>query len=248
MPNFDYTITGGGFKCQALKTSDAPTPKIGYGGHPIGARPKRKALTVYAGRQPFSLEIPMLMWRDGGSVEQDRIALDNMATSEGEFDATGQPEEPPTVHISASFPLPVPPALGQVDAIQWWIEDIDWKEEFRRPPAEGGYLTYKLVTVTLLEATTDVLLEKGARGVGSRRGKYTVRKPPDTLKRIASKFHTSVAVIKALNPKLRSDGSLKNGMKISVPEPATTITKPSPKAPGRKGKGRSKGKAKVRKH
>lgn len=234
MPEYDYFISGGGHEAKGVKPDDPTLPKTGYGGHPVGARPKRKALTVYQGRQPFTLEVPMILWNDGDSVEADRIALDNMATSEAETIK----QAPPVVQIKASYTLPIPPALGTEATARWWIEDIVWGKEFRKPPHEGGFLTWKEVTVTLLEWTPDVLLDQNTITNATRIGKYRVKKPPDTMKRIAAKFHTTVAVIKKLNPKLRSDGSLKNGMEISVPEP-NKAPKNSPKGPS---------KAKKRKH
>jgi hypothetical protein len=226
VPDFDYCIFGGDYEACGMKPTDPVLPKDGYGGHPVGARPKRRALTVYQGRQPFTLEVPMYLWRDGESVEEDRIALDNMATSEGEL----QGQAPPVVQIKASYPLPIPPALGTQDTAFWWIEDIVWGEEFRKPPHEGGFITYKVVTVNLLEWTPDTLLEKGT---ATRIGKYHVKKPPDTLKSIAATYGISVSTLKKLNPKLRSDDSLKDKMTISVPAHVK-------EAPGPKGKRKKK--------
>lgn len=247
----DYIISGGGHEARLLKTSDPVVPKQGYGGHPIGARPKRKALTVYQGRQPFMMEIPCLLFRDGASVEQDRIAIENMATTEGEFNPDGSPQQPPLVSlrtIGAAW-LPIPPALGHPNSVLWWIEDIVWgsspEDEFRDPPGEGGAATYKRVTITFLEATRDFVLDQHTV-TASQRHQYRVKKPPDTLKKIASKFHTTVATIKKLNPRIRSDGSLHNGQLITVPEPAHAGNRPGQKAPSRKKAGKGGSKARKR--
>ncbi|MHB8240684.1 MAG: LysM peptidoglycan-binding domain-containing protein [Solirubrobacteraceae bacterium] len=226
MAEYDYFISGGGHEARGVKPTDPSLPKVGYGGHPVGARPKRKALTVYQGRQPFTLEVPMILWNDGASVEGDRIALDNMATTEAEL----LTQAPPVVQIKASYTLPIPPALGTENTAKWWIEDLAWGEEFRKAPDEGGYLTFKVVTVTLLEWSEDYLL-----GGGSRNWRYRVRKPPDTLFSIAARCNVPVSTIQRLNPKLRSAGSLKNGMIIHTPEPLEgPKVKPGPKAPLRK--------------
>jgi hypothetical protein len=92
---------------------------------------------------------------------------------------------------------------------RWWIEDLKWGEEFRKRPEEGGQLTFKEVTAKFLEWTGDVYLEGGFRW-----GKYTVKKPPDTLKSIAAKHSMTVKQLQEVNPKLRSDGSLRNGQVI----------------------------------
>jgi LysM repeat protein len=234
--SYDYIITGGGFEAKGVKPTNPALPSLGYGGHPIGARPKRKALTVYQGRQPFTLEVPMVLWNSGNSVEPDREALDNMATTEAEL----LTQAPPVVQIEAIYPLPIPPALGTQKTAKWWIEDLKWGEEFREPPEDGGFLTWKEVTVSFLEWSPDFLLDQYTITNSTRIGKYRVRKPPDTLKSIASKFNTSVEVLKNLNTKLRSDGSLKDGMTISVPEPKKPPSSSGPKAPP-KAKAKRKG-------
>jgi LysM domain len=210
---YDYTIRSmNGLSVRAFKPSNPALPSLGYGGHPIGARPKRKALTIYQGRQPFQLEVPMVLYRGGASIESDREALDNMATTEGDV----YTQQPPVVKITASYALPIPPALGNEDTARWWIEDLKWGEEFRKAPHEGGFLTWKEVTVTLLEWSKSPIVNGGFRW-----GSYRVKKPPDTLKSIAAKHSMTVKQLQEANPKLRSDGSLKHGMVvkciISVP-------------------------------
>lgn len=204
MPEYDYTITDShGNVARALKPTDAALPKVGYGGHPIGARPKRKALTVYQGRQPFTLEVPMLLHRGGESVERDRVALDNMATSEGErID-----QRPPVVQIRASYPLPIPPALGTQDSARWWIEDLVWGQEFRLPPDEGGFATFKEVTVTFLEWSDREVIIDGGFTVGQ----YRVRKPPDTILSICRKHHMDYITWRQLNQARRSGPTASSG-------------------------------------
>ena len=207
MLSYDYIITGGGFEAKGVKPTNPALPTLGYGGHPIGARPKRKALTVYQGRQPFTLEVPMILWNLGNSVESDREALDNMATTEAEL----LTQQPPVVQIDAAYPLPIPPALGTQKTARWWLENLTWGEEFRRPPEDGGFLTWKEVTVTLLEWTPNPTIDGGFRI-----GNYRVKKPPDTMKSIAAKHNMTVLQFKESNPKIRSDGALKDGQIVHV--------------------------------
>jgi hypothetical protein len=206
-PEYDYLLRDSrGHVVRAMKPDDGPLPKQGYGGHPVGARPKRRSLTVYQGRQPFTLEVPMVLWRDGESVERDRMALDEMASSEG--DTLGQ--EPPTVVIEAKFPLPVPDALGTRPL--WWIEDIVWGKEFRNSPHAGGDLTYKEVTVTLLERSAPDVVIHGGEQVKL----YRVKRPGDTLTSILNKHHMDLITFRQLNPSVRSDANLRNGMTVRV--------------------------------
>jgi hypothetical protein len=208
---YDYIIKSSqGGVVRGLKPDNPAVPSLGYGGHPIGARPKRKALTVYQGRQPFVLEVPMVLWNKGFSIEADRLALENMATSEAEL----LTQQPPVVQITASYKLPIPPALGTDRTARWWIEDLKWGEEFRHSPDDGGELTFKEVTVSLLEwGGEDVRI---ANEAGLRNGTYRVKRPPDTLKSIAAKHEMTVEQFKEANPRIRSDGLLKDGMIVHV--------------------------------
>ena len=216
----DYEITSDqGHVVRAYKPTNPALPSLGYGGHPIGARPKRRALTVYQGRQPFTLEVPMILWRDGGSVEVDREALDNMATTEAEL----LTQQPPVVQLEAIYPLPIPPALGTQKTARWWLENLTWGEEFRRPPEDGGYMTWKEVTVTLLEWSPNPTIDGGLR-IGS----YRVKKPPDTMKSIAAKHNMTVKQFKEANPTIRSDGSLRDGQIVKCQVFTPFSVKPEP--------------------
>lgn len=155
------------------------------------------------------------------SVENDRRALDNMAMTRGE----NETQKPPLVVIEATFSLPIPPQLGTP---QWWIEDLVWGDERRKPPAFGGELIWKLVTVSLLEAVglEGPISKKPGTTVATNRGvPYTVKKG-DTLAKIAaaklgdaSRWHE----IAALNG-IRSNGDLKVGMTLYLQEGASVAT------------------------
>ncbi len=153
-------------------------------------------------------------------MERDRIALDNMATSEGErFD-----QAPPVVQIRASYTLPIPPALGTENTARWWIEDLVWGAEVRNPPHLGGAITRKDVTVTLLEWSAREPILHG----GARTGQYRVRRG-DSILSVTRKFGMDAITFRQLNPNIRSDGSLKVGMIVhTVRFVPFTITEPKP--------------------
>jgi hypothetical protein len=202
----DYVLTSSqGHEARALKTSDPVLPKTGYGGHPVGARPRRRSLTVYQGRQPFVMEVPMLLWRDGASVERDRMAIDEMATSEGDL----RTQAPPVVQIRASYTLPIPEALGTENTARWWIEDLVWGDEIRRPPHEGGHLTRKEVTLTLLEWSAREPVLEGGFSTGTYRVKHG-----DSILRICRTHGMDRNEWSQLNPRVRSDGQLKVGQTV----------------------------------
>jgi hypothetical protein len=202
----------------AWRTDQPILPSQGYGGHPIGARPKRKALTVYQGRQPFMLTCPLLLHRAGESVEADRLALEQMAAREEDV-------APPHITISGKN-LPVPPAVTD----DWWMEDLQWgsspEEEHRR---EGDWaLIRRNVTVVLLERVDDETIGSQPSGprVISRKpqpsGRHYRVKPGDTWASISvQEFGTTgrakeIAEVNGLRP---SNGALKAkvGKEIKLP-------------------------------
>lgn len=196
------------------KTDKPITPSAGYGGHPLAARPKRAALTVFEGRQPFALEAQLYLYNNGESVQQERTLLEALAISP--FKGYKSRPEPPRCSITGQPNLlPAMPGVGK----SWWIEDLKWEDEYRY---EDWTLYWNVVTVTLLEALNDEVLEEEEVASGktsSIRGYYV--KPGDTLHSIAAKMLGSAKKwqeIGKLN-KIRSDGQLakKVGEEIKIP-------------------------------
>lgn len=210
MSAFDIELrTHHGVKVGAWRTDTPITVSQGYGGHPIAARPKKAGLTVWEGRQPFLMSVPLLLSLGGESVEGLRILLEGMATSVND-------ERPPEVFIKSNLgPLPLPAGIGENAA--WWIEDMTWGEERRR--ASDGELTWKLVTPTLLEKVGDQLLETGKPEAKLNRARAYRVKTGDTLHSIAARELGDPErwrEIGQLNH-IRSDGQLKAGMILHIP-------------------------------
>lgn len=210
---FDIEFTAPGLPAVGGWRTGPIIPSLGYGGHPIGARPKKKALTVWEGRQPFQMEVPVLLDLGGELVEGLRSTLDRMATS------VNAQKPPPVRIISNRGKLPIPADIPE--AADWWIEDLKWGDEKRR--ASDGELVRQEVTVTLLERIDDPLLfaTSGPKVRTNRAHNYVVKKG-DTLHSIAAKElgnTTRWREIGALNH-IRSDGQLKPGRVIHIP--ATT--------------------------
>jgi LysM repeat protein len=230
MTNFDITIQSANRVAMGWLTDSPVTPSGGYGGHPTAARPKRAALTIYEGRNPFTLSVPMLLYRGVSanskgqeeSVEKDRKALEAMATTRGEAEA----ERPESVSISTRFPLPIADTVGSA----WWIEDLAWGEERRNSPdleVDPGHLVWKLVTVTLLERNDDETLGQDSSNapklVNKPVSKYKVKKG-DTLHSIAKsqlQNATRWEEVGKLNG-IRSDGQLAAKVGKYIKIPATT--------------------------
>lgn len=109
----------------------------GYGGWEVISRRGRVGLTDYAGRDPLTLTLPLLLdaYAAGGSVEQQRTTLEGMAGT------WGVP------------PVPVPARIYGVGLPhrekRWVINDLSFGDgvEFNA----AGQLARQPVTVTLLE-------------------------------------------------------------------------------------------------
>lgn len=196
------------------KTDKPILPAAGYGGHPLAARPKKAALTVFEGRQPFSLEMQVYLYYNGLSVQQGRSTLESLAISP--FKGFKTRPEPPRCCITAQPNLlPPMPGVGKF----WWVEDLKWEDEYRY---SDWTLYWNVVTITLLEALNDETLseEETAAGNTSSRRRYFV-KAGDTLHSIAAReLHNANKwkEIAKLNG-IRSDGQLKKkvGEEIRLP-------------------------------
>jgi hypothetical protein len=194
------------------KTDKPIIPKAGYGGHPLAARPKRAALTVFEGRQPFSLEVPCLLYADGQSVQQARSLVEEMATSP--FKGYKSRPEPPRVRITAQPNLlPPMPNVGRY----FWVEDLTWEDEYRE---SDWTLYFNVVTITLLEALNDEVLQEEETSAGrtSPRKLYIV-KAGDTLHSIAANELHNAGLWKKIGELngIRSDGKLVVGSEIKLP-------------------------------
>lgn len=155
--SFDIEIQAHGVTVGAWRTNAKVVPSQGYGGHPAAARPKSAALTVYEGRQPFALTVPVYLdlglEADGkrASIEAVRKQLETLSTAQ-----PGSP--PPPVRIQSNRgPLPIPPGLeeGLSTGSEWWVEDLVWGEEDLRSDGEPYHVE---VVIMLLERVEDQTL------------------------------------------------------------------------------------------
>jgi hypothetical protein len=171
-------------KCEGRNTeiggerTDAPIdPSLGYGGHPVAVRPKKSALTVFEGRQPFQMTMPLLF--SGSEVYLQCFLLDQMASTKLPTANLAQPVAPYSVKIESTIGRLLLPGGIQKDD-EWWIEDLAWGAEKRNTVNE---LYYKEVVVTLLEKVVDETLKgKGWKAAHP----YTVRRG-DTWAGIAAR-------------------------------------------------------------
>jgi LysM repeat protein len=181
------TLTAGKLAVTALRGQTAPAATGGFGGWNKVARPRRKALTVWGGIEPYQQAFSIIF--DGllgdVSVETGIRTLELMAMPP----ATGQ--EPPLVRVAGAVPRP---------GLTYVIETLEWD------PApmwsRNGYRVRQEATVHLLEyVRPDRLVQssgaekartkaaatatKVAAGGKSHKRSYTVRSG-DTLSKIAA--------------------------------------------------------------
>lgn len=104
--------------------NDEPKLSGGYGGWEVVPRPRRLGLTVWRGRNPFGLDIPILFddFSGDGSVEQDISKLERMALPPKAL------EEPPVVRIRGPVPR---------SNLLWVIADITWGASTSTVTASG---------------------------------------------------------------------------------------------------------------
>lgn len=177
----------------------APIVTAGYGGWSKIARPRRKALTEWNGRDPVSLEwdflIDNLLDGRGLPVERDCRALERIAG----LDA-GDPE-PPLVTVASDPPALMPHGLHRAAHVKWFIEELSWDEEGtiynrsgNRVRATGRLVLTQYVEDEHLEELSPVQRikkrkassKKGKKGKSSRAKTYTVKRG-DTLSAIAAR-------------------------------------------------------------
>ena len=163
---------------------DPPTMTDGYGGWTVRNRPRRQGLTVYAGHEPYTMELPLLFdgFRENDPVDAELSALERMARPPADY------QEPPLVRVTG----PIPHA-----DLQWVINGIRWGTSVRN---EGGYRVRQEVTLTLLryiaedrvnvKGSAERARSKTSGSTSSGGGSvklYTV-KSGDTLSGIAAKL------------------------------------------------------------
>lgn len=188
---------------------DPPTLSGGYGGFRVADRPRKTGLTIWQGRAPFQLDVPMLLSDRGSSVSDEIHNLDVMSsgTSKG---------GPPTVKVDGA--VPVPAHAGEL----WVIQDVQWGDIVRR---SDRVVIRQRVNVTLLEYVSDATLEASTESSRTPGGNTVVRhytvKKGDTLGSIAArqlgdqKRWVDVAAVNGF----RSSNDLKPyiGRKIKLP-------------------------------
>lgn len=164
-----YTFrSSNGLVVTMLRGEDAPKMTGGGGGWIIEPRPRRVGMTVWEGREPYKMEVPVLFdgFADDRSVESSIAKLNQMQMGRDLI-------QPPTVTIEGSVP---------VKGIKWVIENIEWGDNVYW---DGEIRTRQDAVVALIQYVPETRV-KINRDPRTRATVYTVKKG-DTLRIIAKR-------------------------------------------------------------
>ena len=175
----------------------APIPVAGYGGWSRVARPRKKALTEWVGRDSLSIECQILFDTledaEGLFTENQIRDLESMAGLD-----SGDPE-PPLLELHSEPPPLMPHGYHRAAHVQWFVDTLTWdadsivvNKDGNRVRAGGTLTVTQYVEDDRLghlspakKARSDKGKGKG-KGKGGKRKTYTV-KPGDTLQKIAAR-------------------------------------------------------------
>jgi hypothetical protein len=135
-----------------LRGDTPPVITGGYGGWENQPRPHRQDLTVWKGRAPFSMDLPLLFddYIAGGSVETPISVLERMALPP----ASGK--EPPVVAVTGAVAI-ARKTVPHSD-LRWVIQELVWGDALW---STGGYRTRAAVTVKLLHYVAPDRVQSG---------------------------------------------------------------------------------------
>lgn len=158
-----------------LRGEGAPKMTGGGGGWEITPRPRRVALTIWKGREPYQMDIPILFdgWKDSESQEQRISTLNQMQMG-------ADLEEPPTVQVDGGIPVKGAKWVMTID----WGDNVIWQSS---PRGEMFRLRQDAVVHLIQFNPEDRLKVQGKGNLRSPR-RYTVRKGDD-LRSISQKMY-----------------------------------------------------------
>jgi nucleoid-associated protein YgaU len=201
----------------------APIVVAGYGGWSRVARPRKKAITEWVGRDSISIQIEFLIDSfDEGTglwVEESCRSLESLAGVESD-----DPEPPLCILTSVPEAL-MPHGYHRASHVRWFVDTITWDAD-AIIYNNAGNRTRAAGTLTVTQFVEDSRLEAiGSKGKGKGRGKgkkksYIV-KPGDTLSTIAARKdiygnpHKWPRIAKANH--IRDPKKLKVGRKLKIP-------------------------------
>jgi LysM domain len=200
----------------------APVVVAGYGGWEKIARPKRKALTEWKGREGVSIEITFMLdaalyEMTGREVEQSCRELESLA-------GVGV-DEPPLCQLRSDPAALMPHGEHRAPHVKWFVESLTWDKDAtrynnagNRDRAAGTLVVSQHVKDDLLSAVKRRKANKAKKG--SKRKSYEV-KSGDTLSEIAARKDVYGDAKKwrkiAEANNIRDPNRLRVGQKLRIP-------------------------------
>jgi hypothetical protein len=194
---------------KVMRGDDSASIVGGEGGWNTIARPRRTSLTQWGGRDPYSMDVPIIFdgWRYGVSVEREIRMFQEMARG---YDFS----PPPTIKIDGA--LPINGATWVITSIDWGNE-VFWSQAAKSQSAQGSY--YRLrqdAVVHLLQFQDEQRLKITL--TNSLPNQYTVPKgTKTTLKDIAKAMYGNGSrwkEIQQANPKIRDPNKVSGTVRI----------------------------------
>lgn len=172
----------------SLKTAAVVT--AGYGGWSRVARPRRKALTDWIGRDSVSIQIDFFLndfdEQRGSWIERACRTLESFAGVESN-DPT-----PPTLELHSNPPGIIPHSYERATHVRWFVETLAWDQDDIRYNKNGNRIAAS-GSMTVTQYVKDERLKAIHRRQqahrnprGGRRKTYKVKRG-DTLQKIAAR-------------------------------------------------------------
>lgn len=202
-----YTFrASSGAVVRVLRGDGPPTMVGGGGGWSVENRPRRIGFTLWQGRDPYRMDVPVLFdgWPDD-SVEDDIARLNQMQIG-------GDLQEPPTITISGAVPI---------KGATWVIEGIDWSSDDENVywvrQQGSDFRLRQAATIHLLQFKAEERLKVTvARALPN----VYITKKGDTLRSVARDMYGNASkwtVIKKANPKIKDPNNIPAKTRLTIP-------------------------------
>ncbi len=204
----------------------APIVTAGYGGWSRVARPRKKAITEWVGRDSASITIEFMLDaledNDGLYVRTQERALEHLAGLDR------NDPEPPLVRLTSVPEALIPHNEHHADHVKWFVDTLTWNADAKISNNAGNPVRIA-GTLVLTQYVADQRLESlssaekrrnSSKKKGSKRKTYTVRQG-DTLSKIAARKDVYGDASKwpriAKANKIRDPKKLKVGQVLKIP-------------------------------
>jgi hypothetical protein len=170
-------------------------PIAGYGGWSRVARPRKKAITEWVGRDSMSLEIEFMFdtYAEREVLNRGLYIEDQIRDLERMAGIDEDDPEPPLLEITSNPEKLIPHNAERASHVKWFIESLTWDKDSiislnsgNRVRAAGTAVITQFVEDEILQQTVAQRRGNTTPKRGAKRKTYTVKKG-DTLSKIAAR-------------------------------------------------------------